>query len=166
MRGSTASSSAIRPAEPAAAATSFHTCDEFAERGRAEHGEQHELRQQAAAHAPRQHVARAEPQHEHHAAERQRHRDRDEEASGWPRRRAPRRRRSRLVGETRLTAPSAPNACMVRTAPRLSEAKAVASASVSWARRERRRTTRPEAMSGAAMTGMATSTNADSLGLV
>ena len=55
---------------------------------------------------------------------------------------------------------------MVRVAPRLSEANAVASASVSWASRDRWRTTRPEAMSGAAMTGMATSTKADSFGLV
>ena len=52
---------------------------QFAERGRAEHGEQHELRQQAAAHAPRQHVARAEPKHEHDAAESERDCDRDQE---------------------------------------------------------------------------------------
>src|ERR1700733_10802537 len=55
---------------------------------------------------------------------------------------------------------------MVRVAPRLSEAHAVASASVSCARRDRRRTTRPEAINGAAMSGMATSTKADSLGLL
>ena len=54
---------------------------QFAERGRAEHGEKHELRQQSAAHAPRQHVARAEPQHEHDAAESERHRNRDEEGT-------------------------------------------------------------------------------------
>jgi hypothetical protein len=55
---------------------------------------------------------------------------------------------------------------MVRAAPRLSAAKALASARVSCARRDRRRTTRPEAINGAAMTGMATSTSADNLGLV
>ena len=55
---------------------------QFAERGCGEHGEQHELRQESAAHAARQHVARAEPQHEHHAAEGERHRNRDEERPG------------------------------------------------------------------------------------
>ena len=55
---------------------------------------------------------------------------------------------------------------MTRTADRLSVAKAVASASVSWARRERSRTARPAANSGSTMIGIAASTKADSLGLV
>src|SRR5271157_1428704 len=55
---------------------------------------------------------------------------------------------------------------MTRIADRLSVAKAVASASVSWARRERWRTARPAANSGSTMIGMAASTKADSLGLV
>jgi hypothetical protein len=55
---------------------------------------------------------------------------------------------------------------MTRTADRLSVANAVASASVSWARRERWRTALPAANSGSTMTGIAASTNAESLGLV
>src|SRR5271165_2255208 len=55
---------------------------------------------------------------------------------------------------------------MIRTADRLSVAKAVASASVSWARRERWRTARPAANSGSTMIGIAASTKAESLGLV
>ncbi len=55
---------------------------------------------------------------------------------------------------------------MTRTAVRLSVAKAVASASVSWARFDRWRTARPAANSGRTMTGMAASTKAESLGLV
>ena len=51
---------------------------------------------------------------------------------------------------------------MTRTAERLSVAKAVASASVSWARRERWRTARPAANSGSTITGIAASTKADS----
>ncbi len=49
-------------------------------------------------------------------------------------------------------------------APRLSVAKAVASASVSWARRERARTERPAANNGSTMKGMAISTKVDSFG--
>ncbi len=55
---------------------------------------------------------------------------------------------------------------MVRTAPRFSAAKALASASVSCASRERPRTERPEAISGSTMIGMAISTRPDSFGLV
>ena len=78
----------------------------------------------------------------------------------------PRRRLRPRARSAPCSPVSAPNACMVLTAPRLSAAKAVASASVSWAWRERRRTTRAEAISGAAITGMATMTSADSFGLV
>ena len=76
---------------------------QFAERGRAKHGEQHELRQQSAAHAPRQHVARAEPQHEHDAAESERNRNRDQEGTGG--RGVARRAIGAFdfLGETRLT---------------------------------------------------------------
>ena len=55
---------------------------QFAERSRAKHGEKHELRQKSPAHAPRQHVAGAEPQHEHDAAESERNRNRNEEGTG------------------------------------------------------------------------------------
>ena len=61
---------------------------------------------------------------------------------------------------------SAPKDCMIRTAPRFSAAKALASASVSWAARERPRTERPAANSGSTTIGIATSTRADSLALV
>ena len=53
----------------------------------------------------------------------------------------------------------------MRTALRFSAAKAEASASVSCARRERLRTSRPEPISGKTMIGMATSTRPDSFGL-
>src|SRR3981081_3333410 len=50
--------------------------------------------------------------------------------------------------------------------PAISEAEAVASASVSWALRDNRRTQRPNATSGITITGIASSTKPDSLGLV
>ncbi len=55
---------------------------------------------------------------------------------------------------------------MVRTAPTASAAKAEASASLSCAIRERRRTLRPDTMIGTTMSGSATSTKAESFGLV
>ena len=76
---------------------------QFTKRRRAKHGEQHELRQKSAAHPPREHVARAEPQNEHDAAESERNRNRDEERTG---RGGVARRAIRafdLVAETRLT---------------------------------------------------------------
>ena len=61
---------------------------------------------------------------------------------------------------------SIPKACMVRTAPTASAAKAEASASRSCATRERRLTPRPEKTSGRTMKGIARITSPDSLGLV
>ena len=55
---------------------------------------------------------------------------------------------------------------MVRTAERFSPAKADAPASASCARRERPRTARPEAMSGATISGIAAIATPDSFGLV
>ena len=52
---------------------------ELAKRSRGEYGKQHELREQAAAHASREHVVGAEPQHADDAEERQRDGNRDEE---------------------------------------------------------------------------------------
>ena len=54
----------------------------------------------------------------------------------------------------------------MRTAEIDSAAKAEASASVSWARRDFLRTERPNATSGSTITGIATSTRPDSAGLV
>ena len=69
----------MRPAEPAAAAVSLHTCDNSPSDGRAKHRKQHELRQQAGAHPPGQHIMRAKPQDENHAAKGERNRDRDQD---------------------------------------------------------------------------------------
>ena len=54
----------------------------------------------------------------------------------------------------------------MRTAPICSAANAEASASVSCAARERRRTARPKPTSGSTISGIAPSTKAESLGLV
>ena len=70
----------MRPAAPAAAAASLQTCDSSPSDVAPEHGEQHELRQEAAAHPPGEHVARAEPQDDDDAAEGERDGDRDQNA--------------------------------------------------------------------------------------
>ena len=81
---------------------------------------------------------------------------------------------SRAASKAESTAPvkrerasgSALKAWMVRVAPIVSPASVMASASVSCAMRERRRTLRPKPTIGKTMTGMAATTSSESFGEV
>ncbi len=157
----------MRPAAPAAALTSLHTCESSPSAPAREHGVEHELRQAAAGDLAGQHVLRAVPEHGDDAGEDQEDGDGGQDGARQRGRRGRRRRppppRARSA---RACGFSAVKACITRVAPIASVAKAEASASRSCARRERWRTERPEATSGSTMTGMASSTSPESRGLV